>query len=150
MLRGSPCMCMRQAATPPAATASSAPGLVAIDIINHRRAGPYRRAHHFRLRGIDRNRYIHAGQSFNYWNNAAQFLFHVHRILPGGWTRRQCPANPPPVQSGTRRGGERLPVEAHKPPSEKESGVTLMIPIIRGRREARMPNPDSAVDMSVF
>ena len=138
-------VCMRQAATPPAATASTHLGLVSALtslIIN----SCYRRASdstsRYRPKAVASM--LARASTTGIMRRNSSFMSTDGR--GASRTHRQCPANRNLFNQARGVAQTEFFVEAHKPPSEKESGVTLIIPIISGRREARLPNPDSAVD----
>lgn len=141
MLRGSPFICIRQAATPPAATASSAPG-ARNALTSLIMAAPALIASRI-TSGFD------VSTETDMFLLTSDCTIGIIRLNSSSMLTGSLPGrvDSPPMSSQsapslTRRDACRSApsVEAHKPPSEKESGVTFTIPITSGRGKGRVLN----------
>jgi hypothetical protein len=91
-------------------------------------------AHHFRLAGVDRQRMAELAQRVDDRHHARQLFLHRHagRAGTGRFAADVDDVDAVldhllgPLQTRTRATGKR-------PPSEKESGVTLRMPMTSGR-----------------
>ena len=142
MLCGSPCICMRQAATLPAATTSSAP-VARSALTSLIMTAPA---------------CIAASITSGFEVSTEMGISLLARACTTGITRRNSSAalteslpgrvdSPPissiPAPSSIKRAAWQiaLSVKAYSPPSEKESGVTLTTPMMMGRRRERLNLP---------
>src|SRR5439155_6829528 len=112
-----------------------------VDVVDHRRAGADRGAHHLGLRGIDGNGYRTSAKSVEHRHQPRQFL--LGRYAAGSGAAR-LRADIDKIRSLIRqplRMRDRGPRLEERPPSENESGVTLTTPATSGRSSARRNLP---------
>ena len=105
------------------------------DVVHHERTGVERRRGDGRLAGVDADRHTRLGREAGHdRHDPAELLGLVHRLGP---RPGRLPADVEQVgtrrRPGAARGRPRRPGSRNRPPSEKESGVTLTMPITAGR-----------------
>ena len=96
-------------------------------------------AHHLGLARIDGDQRFGArAQAFDDGDDASAAPARRARSRrPGAWTRRRCRGCRRPPRPACSPCAMAACVEACRPPSEKLSGVTLTMPMMRGRSSAK-------------
>ena len=137
--RGSPCMCIRQTAHRRRQRLQRAGSPQRVDVVDHLRAGSERRAHHRRLAGVDRHRHRRAAQAFDApAARAPAPRARRQAARRAASTRRRCRECRRPRPSVAARARARHRDARMRPPSEKESGVTLTMPMTSGAATNRI------------